>query len=92
MKAEKQQSKYVVYPSALFDGWEVVKEPDEAPIFFETRDAATLYAHARAVADGGAVVKFENWFGNTEGIWSVPSQASPCQESLRVAAGRGLSW
>jgi hypothetical protein len=81
MKSEKQQAVYVVYPAALFDGWEVVKEPDETPIFFEAREAATLYAQARAAADGAAIVKFENWFGDTERIWSVPPRASLCQES-----------
>lgn len=81
MRTEKQESVYIVYPTALFDGWEVVKEPHETPAFFETREAATHYAQGRAVADGVAVVKFENWYGDIEHIWSVPPRASLGQES-----------
>ena len=43
--AEKQV--YVVYPAALFDGWEVVKEHDDKPAFFYTVEGATVYAKAR---------------------------------------------
>jgi hypothetical protein len=71
-KAEKQPTVYVVYPAALFDGWEVVKDHDEDPAFFDTREKATSYAKARAVMEGGAVVKLENWFGDTESVWEVP--------------------
>jgi len=70
-KAEKQV--YVVYPAALFDGWEVVKEYDDTPVFFDTREGATSYATARAARDGGAVVKLENWFGDTECVWEIPA-------------------
>ena len=73
-KAEKQPSEYVVYPAALFDGWEVVKERDDKPVFFDTREEATVYAKAQAVMDGGAVVKLENWFGDTESVWEVQPQ------------------
>jgi hypothetical protein len=90
MKTEKQQSVYIVYPTALFDGWEVVKEPDETPIFFATREAATHYAQGQATADGVAVVKFENWFGDTERIWSVPPRASLCQDSSARASDTAL--
>lgn len=71
MRAENQPSVYVVYPAALFDGWEVVKEGDDNPVFFDTREQATSYAKARAAMDGGAVVKLENWYGHTEAIWEV---------------------
>jgi hypothetical protein len=70
-KAEKQPSVYVVYPTALFDGWEVVRDNDENPAFFDTRENATSYAQARAVTEGGAAVKLENWFGDTERVWEV---------------------
>jgi Uncharacterized protein conserved in bacteria (DUF2188) len=62
---------YVVYPAALFDGWEVVKEHDDTPVFFDTREEATSYANARAAMDGGALVKLENWFGDTECAWEI---------------------
>ena len=81
MKTEKLPSVYVVYPTALFEGWEVVKEPDETPIFFETREAATHYAQARAAGDGAAVVKFENWFGD---IWF--------ERRIRAPRTRSSSW
>lgn len=74
-KAEKQPTLYVVYPAALFDGWEVVTEHGDAPIFFNTREQATAYAKTRAAMNGGGVVKLENWFGDTEGILEVPPQA-----------------
>jgi hypothetical protein len=73
-KAEKQPSAYVVYPAALFDGWEVVKERDDNPAFFNTREEAISYAKAQAVMDGGGVVKLENWFGDTERVWEVELQ------------------
>jgi hypothetical protein len=69
--AEKQPTVYVVYPAALFDGWEVVKDHDEDPAFFDTREKATAYAKSRAVMEGGAIVKLENWFGDTESVWEV---------------------
>lgn len=72
-KAEKRRSVYVVYPAALFDGWEVVKEHDHPPVFFDTREGAVFYAKARAGMDGGAVVKLENWFGDTEEVWEIPA-------------------
>jgi len=62
---------YVVYPAALFDGWEVVKEHDDAPVFFRTRAEEISYAEARAAMDGRALVKVENWFGDTESVWEV---------------------
>ena len=73
--AEKQV--YVVYPAALFDGWEVVKEHDDKPAFFYTVEGATVYAKARAMMDGGAVVKLENWFGDTESVWEVQPETGP---------------
>jgi hypothetical protein len=69
--AEKQPSVYVVYPAALFDGWEVVKEHSDNPVFFDTQEKATSYANAQAVMDGGAIVKLENWYGDTESVWEV---------------------
>ncbi len=73
--AEQQRSVYVVYPAALNDGWEVVKEHSECPVCFDTRLEATSYAKARAMMDGGAVVKLENWFGHTEELWEVQPEA-----------------
>jgi hypothetical protein len=73
-KAEKQPSEYVVYPAALFDGWEVVKEREDKLVVFDTREEATIYAKAQAVMDGGAVVKLENWFGDTESVWEIQPQ------------------
>jgi hypothetical protein len=68
----KRLSVYVVYPAALFDGWEVVDDrDDDSSLFFDTREGAIVYAKARAAMDGGAVVKLENWFGDTEQVWEV---------------------
>jgi hypothetical protein len=74
-KAEKPPSVYVVYPTAVFDGWEVVKERDDEPEFFNTREEAISYAKSQAGMDGGAVVKLENWFGHAEQVWEVEPQA-----------------
>ena len=68
---EQHTPVYVVYPAALFDGWEVVKEHDDAPVFFPTRALAIAHAEARAAMDGIALVKVENWFGDTESIREV---------------------
>jgi len=73
-KAGKQPTVYVVYTAALFDGWEVVTEHGDAPIFFNTRGQAISYAKTRAAMNGGGVVKLENWYGDTEALWEVPPQ------------------
>jgi hypothetical protein len=70
-KREQHTPVYVLYPAALFDGWEVVKEHDDAPVFFPTRSEAIAYAEARAAMDGVALVKVENWFGDTESVREV---------------------
>jgi hypothetical protein len=86
MRHEQTTSIYVVYPAALFDGWEVVKEHDDAPVFFQTRPEAIAYAEARAAMDGRALVKVENWFGDTESVWEV---RVPGQSIETCSAGRG---
>jgi hypothetical protein len=75
-EAGKRSPVYVVYPAALFDGWEVVAEHDDEPVSFDTREQATAYAENQAATTGGGFVKLENWFGDTEGIWEVPSRAA----------------
>ncbi|HKA58493.1 MAG TPA: DUF2188 domain-containing protein [Gemmatimonadales bacterium] len=76
MRNEKKRSSvYVVYPAALFDGWEVVKEHTDNAVSFNTREEATAYARARAAMEGGALVKVENWFGDTESVCEVAPQA-----------------
>lgn len=92
---------YVVYPAALFDGWEVVQEHDDAPVFFRTRARAVSHAEARAAMDGVALVKVENWFGDTESIWEVrvpdPGRADArsgpvfCADAARRTDGRHRS-
>jgi hypothetical protein len=67
----RQLPVYVVYPAALFDGWEVVREHDEDAVWFESREAATAYAAALATTAGGGIVKVENWFGDVESIKEV---------------------
>jgi hypothetical protein len=62
---------YVVYPAALFDGWEVVRDGDVNPVFFDERDAAISYARVRALREGGATVRLENWYGDSEGTMEV---------------------
>ena len=74
---------YVVYPAALLDGWEVVKECEDEPARFDSREEAIVYAKAKAVFDGGAVFKLENWYGDTETTWKV--QPRP---DRRLNAGR----
>ncbi|MGE5793013.1 MAG: hypothetical protein ACM36B_10000 [Bacteroidota bacterium] len=66
---------YVIYPAALFDGWEVVEEGGASPAIFDTQDEAVHYAELRATLGVGAVVKLENWFGDTERVWEVPAHA-----------------
>ena len=65
---------YVVYPTALFDGWEVVKERDDEPVRFDTQGEATADAKARAAMDGGAIVRLENWYGDIEGTFEAHAQ------------------
>lgn len=68
-------SVYVVFPAALFDGWEVVKEPSDESVGFDTQDEAIAYAKAQARLDGGATIWFENWYGDREGALEVPPRA-----------------
>ena len=86
MGSVEQLKVYVVYPAALFDGWEVVKENDDQPILFEKQDQAIRYAEAQARSAGGAVVKLENWFGDLERVWEVRSEA-PVLLPYAIAAG-----
>ena len=65
---------YVVYPTALFDGWEVVKERDDEPVRFDTQGAAIADAKARAAIDGEAIVRLENWYGDIEGTFEAHAQ------------------
>jgi len=60
--------------TSLLDGWEVVRENDDKPVSFDTREEATVYARAQAVMDGGAVIKLEDWYGNTESVWETQPQ------------------
>jgi hypothetical protein len=85
-KVERQSTAYVVYPAALFDGWEVVKENDDHPMAFDRQEQAIRYAEAQAALDGGAVVKLENWFGDVERIWQVAAP-EPAQRQSALAAG-----
>src|SRR5262245_8576671 len=75
----KRLSVYVVYPAAMFDGWEVVDDrDDDSALYFHTREGAIVYAKARAAMDGGAIVKLENWVGDTEQVWEgAPPKAGP---------------
>lgn len=68
-------SVYVVFPAALFDGWEVAKEPSDESVGFDTQDEAIAYAKAQARLDGGATIWFENWYGDREGALEVPPRA-----------------
>lgn len=78
---------YVVYAAALFDGWEVVKENDDTPVSFATQEGAIFYAISRAATmDGGAFVKVENWFGDTERVLEIPAQTRAAVETREWAA------
>jgi len=85
----KRLSVYVVYPAAMFDGWEVVDDrDDDSALYFHTREGAIVYAKARAAMDGGAIVKLENWFGDTEQVWEVaPPKAGPRRASRSPVEG-----
>ena len=74
---------YVVYPAALFHGWEVVKEPSDDAAFFATAEVAVSYARARVASEGGGLVKLENWFGDTERVWEIPRQVPAAMELER---------
>jgi hypothetical protein len=90
----KRLSVYVVYPAALFDGWEVVDDrDDDSSLFFDTREGAIVYAKARAAMDGGAIVKLENWFGDTEQVWEVapPKVERPAPRSADHAPERATA-
>jgi hypothetical protein len=75
--ADRQSTTYVVYPTALFDGWEVVREHGDDPVAFARRETAVDYAETRAVQDGGGLVKLENWYGVVERIWRVDARPAP---------------
>ena len=81
-----EQLVYVVYPAALFDGWEVVREGDDQPTLFEEQQQAIRYAETQAALAGGAVVKLENWFGDLERVWEVRSE-TPLAPRAALAAG-----
>jgi len=66
---------YVVFPAALLDGWEVVKEPSEESVGFDTQEEAIAYARAQACLDGGATIWFENWYGDREGLLDARPRA-----------------
>ena len=74
MKKSKR-SVYVVFPAALLDGWEVVKEPSDESVSFNTQDEAIAYAKAQGRLDGGATIWFENWYGDRERGLEVPPRA-----------------
>ena len=86
MGSAEQLLVYVVYPAALLDGWEVVRENDDQPTVFEEQEQAIRYAEAQAALAGGAVVKLENWFGDLERLWEVRS-GTPVTGRCAVAAG-----
>ncbi|MGB8432708.1 MAG: DUF2188 domain-containing protein [Burkholderiales bacterium] len=64
-----RQSTYVVYPAALFDGWEVVKDGADDALVFGTSQEAIHYATTYARTDE-ASVRLEDWFGHTVAVWS----------------------
>lgn len=76
---------YVVFPAALLDGWEVVKEPSDQSEHFDTQEEAIAYAEARSETDGGAIVRLENWYGDAEGTLEVRPRA----DSKRSSAALG---
>jgi Uncharacterized protein conserved in bacteria (DUF2188) len=78
---------YVVFPAALLDGWEVVKEPSDQSEHFDTLEEAIAYAEARGETDGGAIVRRENWYGDTDGTLEVHPRANP-KRSSAVLEGR----
>ena len=76
---------YVVFPAALLDGWEVVKEPSDQSVHFGSRETAVAYARAQAEADGGGSVRLENWYGDLESALEV----RPRIDSRRLSAACG---
>ena len=86
MRSAEQLLVYVVYPAALFDGWEVVQEDDDQPKVFEAQEQAIRYAEAQAASAGGAIVKLENWFGDLEQVWEIRSGA-PVEDRPALAVG-----
>jgi len=86
MGSAEQLLVYVVYPAALLDGWEVVRESDDQPTVFEEQEQAIRYAEAQAASAGGAIVKLENWFGDLEQVWEVRS-GTPVEGRSVLAVG-----
>jgi hypothetical protein len=80
-----ERSVYVVFPAALLDGWEVVKESSDQAEHFATREDAIAYAKMRGETDGGAVVRLENWYGDLERTLEVHSR--PDSKGLSAASG-----
>ena len=70
-----KSSVYVVFPAAPLDGWEVVKEPSDESVGFDTQEEAITYARAQARLHGGASIWFENWHGDREGLLELTSHA-----------------
>jgi hypothetical protein len=70
--ANGKGSVYVVFPAALMDGWEVMKEPSDESVGFDRQEEAIAYALEQARLDGGASIWFENWYGHRERLLEVP--------------------
>jgi hypothetical protein len=80
-------SVYVVFPAALFDGWEVVREPNDESVGFSTQDEAIAYAKEQARLEGGATIWFENWYGDRERCLQVPARAGAIAGLASVFSG-----
>ena len=76
---------YVIFPAALLDGWEAVKESSDQAEHFATREDAIAYAKMRGETDGGAIVRLENWYGDLERTLEVLSR--PDSKGLSAAIG-----
>ena len=77
---------YVVFPAALLDRWEVVKEPSDESVHFDSQEKAVAYARAQAETDGGGTVRLENWYGDLETALEVHPRAD--SKGLSAACGR----
>jgi hypothetical protein len=84
---------YVVFPAALLDGWDVVKEPSDQSVLFDSQEKAVAYARDRAESDGGGTVRIENWYGDLERALEVhprgDSKGSSATGRNRAQAGSG---
>ena len=67
-----QENVFIVYPGALW-GWEVIREGQDEPVYFDDRRPAVDYARAMAIAMSPGEVRVEDARGIVRVAWKTRS-------------------